>query len=123
MDAWKAEAKSSRVATGLMPAGFLIGALAVVFDPLAGLAAASLVVVALLFAGGIGRIVEGLRRSGPARVWRIAAGAASGLASLVLLASFPATAPWPLGSLAGASFILDGLSRLAAPAEDAKAPP
>ncbi|MDF2235406.1 HdeD family acid-resistance protein [Albimonas sp. CAU 1670] len=98
----------------LIGAVYIIGALLVIFDPLAGLMAFSLVIVLMLAISGAVRIVEGLRmRPAQGWGWMTAAGVAAVIMALVIYASFPGSALWLLGLLAGIAFVSDGSALLA----------
>ncbi|WP_339950127.1 DUF308 domain-containing protein [uncultured Albimonas sp.] len=98
----------------LIGAVYIIGALLVIFNPLAGLLAFSAVIVLMLAVSGAVRIYEGLRmRPAKGWGWMTAAGLAALVAALVIYASFPGSAMWLLGLLAGIAFISDGTALLA----------
>ena len=98
----------------LIGAVYIIGALLVIFDPMAGLFAFSLVIVAMLAISGAARLVEGLsRRPEPGWGWMVAAGALALAAAIAIYAAFPGAALWLLGVLAGIAFVSDGASLLA----------
>lgn len=89
----------------------VIGGLLLLFDPLAGMVALTLVMIASFFADGLFRVVMGLRMR-PERGWGwIAAGGAATLVlALVMFALFPGISAGLLGLLAGLSLILQGWS-------------
>ena len=98
----------------LIGAVYIIGALLVIFNPVIGLVAFSLVIVVMLAVSGIVRIVEGLRLR-PARGWgwMTTAGVLALAAAIVIYASFPGSAMWLLGLIAGIAFVSDGSALLA----------
>lgn len=98
----------------LIGAVYILGALLVIFNPLAGLMAFSLVIVIMLAVSGIVRIVEGLRmRPSQGWGWMTAAGVAALVAALAIYAAFPGSAMWLLGLIAGIAFVSDGSALLA----------
>lgn len=97
----------------LIGAVYVIGGLLAVFDPLAGLFAFSLIVVAMLAISGAVRLVQGLRmRPAKGWTWLAASGAVALVAAAAIYASFPGGALWLLGLLAGISFVMDGATLL-----------
>ncbi|MBK0397912.1 HdeD family acid-resistance protein [Limibaculum sp. M0105] len=88
---------------------YTVGGLLVLFKPLAGLMAVTLVVVATFLAGGVVRLVAGWQlRPEDGWGWIVLSGLASTLAGVVIWANFPASAVVVLGLIAGFSFIMEG---------------
>lgn len=98
----------------LIGAVYIVGALLVIFNPLAGLFAFSLVIVVMLAVSGVVRLYEGFRmRPAKGWGWMVSAGALALLAAIVIYASFPGSALWLLGLIAGIAFVSDGAALLA----------
>jgi len=88
---------------------YSLGGLLVLFKPLAGLMAVTLVVVATFLAGGLVRLIAGLQlRPEDGWGWIVLSGLASTLAGAVIWANYPASAVVVLGLIAGISFIMEG---------------
>ena len=93
---------------------YALGGLLMVFNPLAGMVALSLFVVAMLLVSGILRIVAGVRmRPEKGWGWLTFAGATAVLAAVLIFATFPGSALWLLGLIAGVSFMIEGWALIA----------
>ena len=95
----------------LSGAFYALGGLVLIFDPLAGMVALSLIIVAVLLASGVVRIYAALQlRPEDGWGWIMASGALAVVAALVIWASFPGSSLWLLGLIAGIAFIGEGWS-------------
>lgn len=93
---------------------YALGGLLMLFEPLAGLVALSMFVVAMLLVSGVMRLWAAFKiRPRKGWGWLAFAGAAAVVASIVIFASFPGSALWLLGLLAGISFITEGWALIA----------
>jgi len=92
---------------------YIIGGLVLIFDPLAGMIALSLIVVATLLASGVLRMYAAWQlRPEDGWGWIMAGGALAVAAGLVIWANFPGASVWLLGLIAGISFIGEGWALL-----------
>jgi uncharacterized membrane protein HdeD (DUF308 family) len=90
-----------------------IGGLLVIFKPLAGLMAFTLLICAMLLAAGVVRLIAAFQlRPAPGWGWLAAAGATALIAGVAVFASFPGSSLWLLGLLAGLSFLSEGWALL-----------
>ena len=90
-----------------------IGGLLVIFKPLAGLMAFTLLICAMLLAAGAARLIAAFQlRPAPGWGWLAVAGVASLIAGAAVFASFPGASLWLLGLLAGLSFLSEGWALL-----------
>ena len=88
--------------------------LGLVIFPFQGVASLTLFVGAMLVVRGIYACVAGFRlRPLEGWGWLLADGLMSGLAGVLILAKWPSSAFWAVGTLVGASVLVTGVSRLA----------
>lgn len=93
---------------------YLIGGLLVIFKPLAGLVTFTLLICAMLLVSGVVRISAGFQmRPETGWGWLVGAGVASLIAGVAVFVSFPGSAIWLLGLLAGLSFLSEGWALVA----------
>ena len=105
---WKGMAM--HVLSGLLYIG---GGVVLLFDPLAGLIALSLIVVVTLIASGLLRAYAAWQiRPDDGWGWIMASGILAVVAGIMIWASFPGSALWLLGLIAGISFIGEGWTLL-----------
>lgn len=93
---------------------YLIGGLLVIFEPLAGLVTFTILICAMLLVSGVVRISAGFQmRPEMGWGWLVGAGVASLIAGVAVFLSFPGSAAWLLGLLAGLSFLSEGWALVA----------
>ncbi len=93
---------------------YSLGGLLMLFNPLAGLVAITLLVTAALLASGLMRIVAGLSmRPRKGWGWLVLAGVVALVAAALIYVSFPGSAFWLLGVIAGVSFVMEGWALIA----------
>jgi len=103
---WKASL--GHLAVGLI---YALGGLLVIFKPLAGLVAFTLLICAMLVASGIARLIAAFQlRPAAGWGWLALAGVGALIAGFLVFASFPGSALWLLGLLAGLSFLSEGFA-------------
>lgn len=92
---------------------YVVGGLLVLFNPMAGMMAFSIVVAVMLLISGAWRLWDGLqRRPEPGWGWQAGAGGAMVAAAAAIWLAFPGAAFWLLGLLAGFAFIAEGWALL-----------
>ncbi len=85
--------------------------LALVVNPILGLATLTLLAIAYLAVEGVAELAASVRMSGEeGRLWIAASGAISLVLAALLWLGFPATAAWAIGLLVGLSLLSTGLS-------------
>lgn len=95
--------------------GILYGAagIAMVVNPVFGMATLTILVIAFLFANGIIEIVWAFTgRSNDGWLWLLASGIISVLLAGLLLVGFPSTALWAVGLLFGVNLLVTGVTLL-----------
>ena len=96
---------------GLLAIVYVIAGLALVLNPVLGLASLTLLVIAYLLVSGAAETLLGLQIRGEANWgWVVFSGVLSVLLGLLLLAGFPGTAVWALGLLLGINLLATGVS-------------
>ncbi len=93
---------------------YALGGLMMVFNPLAGMIALSRFVVAMLLVSGVLRLWAAFKmRPRKGWGWLAFAGVTAVVAAVLVFASFPGSALWLLGLIAGISFITEGWALVA----------
>ena len=99
---------------GLAVLYLLIG-LFLVFHPLAALATLTVVLAAYLFVEGVLELIVAFRaRPAAGRGWLVMDGVIALVIAGMILASWPASSVWAIGTLVGVNLIFSGISRLMA---------
>lgn len=89
----------------------LVGGIAVIVDPIVAALTLTLLVGVIFIAKGIFQLVLGFQfRPNANWGWIVAAGALAVILGLMILAQWPLTGVWVLGTLAGISLIFSGWS-------------
>ena len=112
--AFRCEGWRARAWNGVSAVVYIVGGLLLLFQPLVGTIALSLLIIAILIVDGIARIMMGVKMR-PERGWGwlAASGAISAALGVAIWAFFlPAASLTLLGAFFGASLILEGASFL-----------
>jgi uncharacterized membrane protein HdeD (DUF308 family) len=89
----------------------LIGGIAMIVNPIVAAVTLTLLLGAIFLAKGIAQVLFGFRmRPHMAWGWMVTAGVLAVIVGLMILLSWPTSATWALGTLAGISLIFSGWS-------------
>jgi uncharacterized membrane protein HdeD (DUF308 family) len=89
----------------------LVGGIAIIVDPIVATVALTLLLGATFIAKGVVQVLMGFQmRPHSAWGWIVAAGALAVVVGILIVASWPSSAEWALGTLAGISLIFSGWS-------------
>jgi uncharacterized membrane protein HdeD (DUF308 family) len=92
----------------------VVAGILLLLNPVFGLLALTILVIAYLFVDGIAELVMSARMSDePGRGWIAASGVTSLVLAGLLWIGFPADALWTIGLLVGISLLMTGLSMVA----------
>jgi len=110
--AWQVRQEKGGASTALIAALTLALGLVFLFDPMAGSATLTWLLVALFVLEGVASILFGwmLRQTRGNWIWMIFSGIVSLLVAIMILNGWPATTTWVLGILLGINFLSTGLS-------------
>ncbi len=98
----------------LIAALYVIAGIMLVAFPLAGVESLTLLVGALFVVRGVVALVEGFRlRPLDGWTWLLADALFSGAAGILILAKWPSSSFWAVGTLVGASILVTGISKIA----------
>ncbi|MFC7071053.1 HdeD family acid-resistance protein [Halobaculum lipolyticum] len=100
---------------GLLAVVYVVAGVMLLANPLVGLVALTLLLVAYIAVSGVVEIAMGLRLRPAARwSWFVASGALSLALAALLWIGFPSTAAWAVGLLVGVHFLTTGVALIAA---------
>ncbi|MFC7068600.1 HdeD family acid-resistance protein [Halobaculum lipolyticum] len=95
----------------LLAVVYAVTGVALIANPLLGLASLTVVVIAYLLVSGVAETLIGLRIRGDTNWgWIVFSGALSVVLGLLLLAGFPGTAVWAVGLLFGVNLVSTGIA-------------
>jgi uncharacterized membrane protein HdeD (DUF308 family) len=122
--AWSQRGASAVVWQVLLGIIYLAASLSLLFAPIAGVLTLTLILAAYLAVEGIVEIALFFRlRSLPGAIWFLVDGVVSLLIAGLILAHWPSSSVWALGTLVGISLIFSGMARLMNPVSSSRVLP
>ncbi len=109
--AWQIRDWSGAVWQAIIGAIILVGGIATIIDPITATLTLTLVVGIVMLIKGVAQIILGLNlRPGRGWGWVLGAGVLSALVGLMIIAAWPVSGAWVLGTFAGISLMFSGWS-------------
>jgi len=111
VQAWRIRSSGAFIWQLIIGLIVLVGGLAMIVNPIVATVTLTLLLGVIFLAKGIVQLFLGLRlRPHEAWGWIVAAGGLAAIVGILILLSWPSSAGWALGTLAGISLIFSGWS-------------